>query len=678
MLARVERQAFLEQASALPVFARLDPRLAVFLTDHLVPRLVTRFGDQWVLSTHLPPFPSLAFARLLDQIAADRPGQPRLHSVTLGVTNRCPYRCWHCYNAGRLAQDLPVALLRQAVAHLQERGLVMLALSGGEPLLRDDLEELVAGVDPGSCVTVNTTGYGLTPQRAAALRQAGVFALGVSLDAPDAATHDRLRGHPGAWATARQALALAADAGLFPYAIAVATRQFLQPEVFWPYLEVASAAGAREVHLLEPCPTGRLEGHAEVALAASERQLLRDYQRQVDARPELPAISSLAQLEAADAFGCGAGASYLYLDGSGEVCPCNLVPLSFGNFAHEPLPVILDRMRAQFPRPRCRCLGQVLAPQLPAGPRPLPLPAARALCATHLPADGPLPAYAQIQAELHGDGAAPGAIGATELRAAYDQVHADYDAFWVAQAGTPVRHLVQELAAVGPFQRGLEAGCGTGFATALLLPLLAPAGRLLAVDLSPQMLAQARRRLGAAAGVSWRCGDALAELAQAQDLDLVFTSWVLGYIPRRPFLAAAAAALRPGGRLALVVHRDGSPREPLELFAALVALDPSVLQRQVRFDFPAAAQQLAEELAAAGFALSWGRTGEVRFACPGSRGVVEHLLKSGAGTAFHDAVDPARRGALMAEFERRLTQLHPTETTIDVVHDYIAVIAVRR
>ncbi len=678
MLARVERRAFLEQASALPAFARLDPRLAAFLTDHLVPRQVTRFHDQWVLSTHLPPFPSPAFEGLLAQIAADRPGRPRLHSVTLGVTNRCPYRCWHCYNAGRRTQDLPVALLRQAVAHLQDRGLVMLALSGGEPLLRDDLEELVAGVDPRTCVTVNTTGYGLTPQRAVALRQAGVFALGVSLDAPDEATHDRLRGHPGAWATARQALALAADAGLFPYAIAVATREFLQPEVFWPYLEVAAAAGAREVHLLEPCPTGRLEGHTEVALAASERQWLLDYQRQVDTRPDLPAISSLAQLEAAEAFGCGAGASYLYLDGSGEVCPCNLVPLSFGNLAEEPLPAILDRMLAHFPQPRCRCIGQVLAPHLPAGPRPLPLPTARALCAAHLPADASAPAYAQIQAELHADGAAARAVGAAELRAAYDQVHADYDAFWVTQAGDPVRHLVHQLAAAGPFQRGLEAGCGTGFATALLHPLLAHEGHLLAVDLSSQMLAQARRRLGAVAGVSWRCGDALAEMASARDLDLVFTSWVLGYIPRRPFFAAAAASLRPGGRLALVVHRDGSPREPLELFAALVALDPTVLQRRVAFDFPTDAEQVAEDLAAAGFQLSWEQTGEVRFACPGSHGVVEHLLKSGAGTAFHDAVEPSRRPSLMAEFERRLTQRHPAETTIDVVHEYIAAIAVRR
>jgi SAM-dependent methyltransferase len=191
------------------------------------------------------------------------------------------------------------------------------------------------------------------------------------------------------------------------------------------------------------------------------------------------------------------------------------------------------------------------------------------------------------------------------------------------------------------------------------------------------MLSVAQARLAGRSGVTFRVGDALVALAEARDLDLVFSSWVLGYLPCRPFYRAAAAALRPGGRLAFVVHRDNSPREPLEIFAELVARDPSVLLRQVAFDFPRDADQVRTELEASGFQLERLWQGEITFPCTDGAAVVEHLLKSGAGTAFHDAVAPDRREGLMAEFRRLLEARHPGERPFAVVHEYLAAVAMR-
>jgi len=80
------------------------------------------------------------------------------------------------------------------------------------------------------------------------------------------------------------------------------------------------------------------------------------------------------------------------IDGSGEVCPCKMVPLSFGNVGREPLGTILDRMGRHFRHPRAQCVARVLARHVPAGPLPMEPDASLALCQARLPASHGFPA----------------------------------------------------------------------------------------------------------------------------------------------------------------------------------------------------------------------------------------------------------------------------------------------
>ncbi len=660
---------FFRQMAGRPPFSKLHPKMAAFFNDYLAGEKVVRFGDRHVFNTHFPPYPSRAFESFSAQFGTAGQSGPgrRLFSVTWAVTNRCNYRCWHCYNAGRSQEDLPLEVARDLVGQLQELGAVMVTLTGGEPLLRADIEEIAGAFDERTCLVLGTTGDGLGPERARELAGRGVFALGVSLDSHDEAEHDRLRGRPGAFNVALRALKDAAAAGIYPYVVAVATREFLARERFMAFLAFARDAGALEVHLIEPSATGRLAGRSDVLLTAAEHEMMLDYQREIAGREDLPVLSSFTYLESAEAFGCGAGLTHLYIDGTGEVCPCNLVPLSFGNVRCQPLADILGSMGEHFRRPRCGCVGKRLATRVPEGALPAPPEVSAKLCRKCLPAEHDLPRFFKVRAE------AVGRVGAAELRAAYDRVGGDYDEFWVAKAGRPVDELVTGLKLAGD-ERIFEAGCGTGYATRQLSERLGDSGSVLAVDLSEGMLAEARRRLGSAPEVRLLAGDALEALGAEGQFDVIFSSWVLGYIPLVPFFAAAAMALAPGGRLAFVVHRENSPRRELEIFGGLVAEDPTVLLKQVAFDFPRGAEHVRELLEAAGLAALDLREGEVVFEYETPRGVLEHLLKSGAGTAFHDALDPARR----PEIERRFLEKLPEKSEAGpcrVVHDFVACIA---
>jgi MoaA/NifB/PqqE/SkfB family radical SAM enzyme/SAM-dependent methyltransferase len=641
-----------------------------FFKDYLTHEKVVAFGARRVINTQFPPWPGRAFDGMAKQFLPRAGAGRRLYSVTLAVTNRCTFHCWHCYNAGRSARETPLPRLKRLARELQDLGAAMITLTGGEPLLRRDLPDVCAAFDDRSCVNLNTTGWGLTGALARRLHSSGLFGLGVSLDSDVEAEHDRLRGRRGAFRAALRALDTGRKAGLYPYVVAVARRELIERRRFLRFLRFVQDAGAMEIHLLEPCATGRLAGHAEAVLARADRERILGYQREVARRDDLPVLSTFLYLESPDAFGCGAGLTHIYVDGSGEVCPCNFVPLSFGNVTREPLPVLLDRMGRWFVRPRCECVGRTLTPQVPAGKIPADPKTSAALCRKLLPKHHPVPAFFRLR------DAARAEAGRSELRAAYDRIHESYDDFWVVEAGKPVRRLVGHLKLRGD-ERVFEAGCGSGFASVLLGERLRRGGTLAAADISAGMLQQARRRASKAglSNIAFRRGDALAALRDMRGLDLVVTTWVLGYIPLAPFFSAAQRALGRDGRLAFIVHKSDSPREATEIFAELVAREPSALRKRVAFDFPIGLGDVRGRLRRAGLAPTDLREGRATFTYRSPREVLDHLLKSGAGTVFYDAIDPARRASFERGFLNALRRRHPRAKRFTVTHDYVACIA---
>ncbi len=119
--------------------------------------------------------------------------------VHLSVTDRCFLPCHHCDIYKNKAEDLPEAAWAGVIDELAEwLGPAAMNFVGGEPLLRKDLERLMArAVRLGFSVTFNTNGWLLTDDRADALCDAGVSVAYLSLDGFSEATVDHSRGRPG-------------------------------------------------------------------------------------------------------------------------------------------------------------------------------------------------------------------------------------------------------------------------------------------------------------------------------------------------------------------------------------------------------------------------------------------------------------------------------------------------
>lgn len=126
------------------------------------------------------------------------------HVIAWNLTRRCNLACAHCYIAAGSwhdgADELDTEACLRIVAEIAEvNPNPMLILSGGEPLVRDDLEEIArAGTDAGATVVIGSNGTGLTDERIRSLVEAGVQGVAVSVDSLDATYHDRFRHGDGA------------------------------------------------------------------------------------------------------------------------------------------------------------------------------------------------------------------------------------------------------------------------------------------------------------------------------------------------------------------------------------------------------------------------------------------------------------------------------------------------
>lgn len=117
------------------------------------------------------------------------------------LTHRCPLRCPYCSNPLELegrSGELSTAEWRRVFAEAAALGVLQLHLSGGEPAVRDDLEDLVAHARAaGLYVNLITSGILLDEARIRRLREAGLDHLQLSIQGVDEETADRIGGYKG-------------------------------------------------------------------------------------------------------------------------------------------------------------------------------------------------------------------------------------------------------------------------------------------------------------------------------------------------------------------------------------------------------------------------------------------------------------------------------------------------
>jgi MoaA/NifB/PqqE/SkfB family radical SAM enzyme len=133
----------------------------------------------------------------------------RFVHCNLQVTHRCNFRCqicdfWKVEHSKE--RELNLGEIETLTNKLAEFGTLAVSLAGGEPMLREDLLDIIRIVSRKHFPIMITNGWYVTPQNASALWKAGLQEISISIDYSDPERHDATRGHPDAFDRAVEAL----------------------------------------------------------------------------------------------------------------------------------------------------------------------------------------------------------------------------------------------------------------------------------------------------------------------------------------------------------------------------------------------------------------------------------------------------------------------------------------
>ena len=306
-------------------------------------------GHTWAIPA-LPPLDSDAF---VDHLLADMhtlhgPELAPLSMAMLCITRRCPYRCPHCYTA----QDhgakelLSTELLMQALRDLHGAGVHNVFLSGGEPMARVDELPALVRTEPALGIWLVSTGYGMEPGVMAELAACGLRGVMISIDGPDARTHDAVKGQEGAWAQACRAMGVCRDLELVVGVNCMIGPRLLEPGVMEDFVQDLRQRGAHFVSLNSPHP---LPGDDSIT-PLSPQDLLNIEARAAATRKD-PAWRDHPLAYSPDAWealrGCVGGQEFVYISPRGELMSCPFLRDAIGDIRERSLGEMLVEIRGR-------------------------------------------------------------------------------------------------------------------------------------------------------------------------------------------------------------------------------------------------------------------------------------------------------------------------------------------
>jgi MoaA/NifB/PqqE/SkfB family radical SAM enzyme len=331
---------------ARPVMDRINK---IFIDE----KPISSGPDKFIFSTWIPPAPSPAFDRMLSAQVAALTHRPVPDQFSIAVMRACPNDCIHCSAPSRQGEILESGVVKGAITQALDMGSYLITFDGGEPMMRKDLPDLVSSVDERAIATSFTSGYHLTAERAKQLKQAGLYAVRISIDSPFEKEHDRVRGRSGAYGDALDGVKNALEAGLLVDLFMVTSPHNI--DHLEDAFSLATDLGVHELSLYEIVAVGRWASHEDEVLTNDDVLRLERFHKEKNRAPG-PRVSALPYLLGPEMFGCFAGRRWIHVDGAGEALPCAYMPLSFGNIKEKSLKEIWKEMtRYQWFQGRCSC-----------------------------------------------------------------------------------------------------------------------------------------------------------------------------------------------------------------------------------------------------------------------------------------------------------------------------------
>lgn len=262
--------------------------------------------------------------------------------ISWNTTQACNISCIHCYrDAGdKRPDELSTEQGKKLLDEMARANFKIVILSGGEPLMRKDIFELITHAKSiGLRPVLGTNGILITEEIAQRLKDAGLARAGISLDSTDKLKHDRFRQFDGAWDKTMDGIKACKKVGL-PFQIHTTAMNWNEPEIT-DITDLAVDLGAAGHHVFFLVPVGRGKDIEDTTLqteayeALLERILDKQSEVSIELKPTCaPQFMRIAKERGMDmrfSRGCLAGTHYCVILPNGDVQPCPYLPIKVGN-----------------------------------------------------------------------------------------------------------------------------------------------------------------------------------------------------------------------------------------------------------------------------------------------------------------------------------------------------------
>lgn len=293
-------------------------------------------------------------------------GENTLRLVAWETTRRCNLSCVHCRAAAEdhhYDNELNTQAAFTLLDQIREVGQPIIILTGGEPLLREDIFDIASyGTKIGLKMVMAPNGTLITKENALKMKASGIKRISISLDGATKERHDTFRGVEGAYDGALRGIRLAKAAGLEFQINTTITKANLEeiPKI----LELAESLGAVAHHIFLLVPTGRGKYIIDQAIdAAAYEETLnwfydqRDktalqlkatcaphYYRILRQRAKAEGKKVTFESHGLDAVtrGCLAGTGFCFISHIGEVQTCGFLDVKCGDITKSTFKEVWD------------------------------------------------------------------------------------------------------------------------------------------------------------------------------------------------------------------------------------------------------------------------------------------------------------------------------------------------
>lgn len=262
--------------------------------------------------------------------------------VSWNITRKCNLKCSHCYiNAtqNELKGELSTEEGRKLIDQIAEVSRPLLILSGGEPLLRKDVFEIIRyGTQKGFRMGLGSNGSLIDGKTAKQLKDAGTKTVSISIDSSIPEQHDEFRGVSGSWKKAVSAVEALRDNDVLVQVNTTLTQQnYAQID---DIMSLVEEMGVENFHLFFLVPTGRGAKMADISSSMYERMIRETFRKslghRLNVRPSCaPQFMRIAKDMGLDMRqwirGCIAGTYYTRVYPNGDITPCPYLPVKLGN-----------------------------------------------------------------------------------------------------------------------------------------------------------------------------------------------------------------------------------------------------------------------------------------------------------------------------------------------------------